>query len=237
LRHTSPLIEFKNVALGYSSKVIVDHLNIKIYQGDLLAVIGPNGGGKSTFLKSIVGLIKPIHGCITLPSSQHNSLAYMSQHIEVDRHFPLSVLDLVSMGLWQAKGPYRELLQEDFKKIEEALQKVHLWHLRAKTIGELSGGQWQRALFARAIVQDADIILLDEPFNAVDVKTQSQLIHLIKTLNQQGKTIAVVLHHTELIKEHFERVLFLAGKQHFLGTTDEALQNYHHYLDSQEYLL
>jgi len=205
-----PCLIFSNLTLGYAGRAAVHHLNGSIACGSLTAVIGANGSGKSTLMKGIAGILKPLGGeCRVSPAI---SVAYLPQQSELDRSFPAQVRDLVALGLWPRRGLLGRHRSEDRTAIDQALKAVGLSGFERRNIDSLSGGQMQRALFARAMLQDAQLILLDEPFNAVDERTVTDLLVLIKAWVAQGRTVLAVLHDHQLVQQHFPQTLFLARR-------------------------
>ncbi len=182
-------------------------------------MLGPNGGGKSTLLKGISGAIKPLDGQIHLTQP----VAYLPQSAEIDRSFPINVFDLVAMGLIPSRGLMGRVSRKDNERVTQALAKVGLVGFEERAIGTLSGGQMQRALFARLILQDAPIFLLDEPLTAVDEKTAADLIGLLRDWHQQGRTIITVLHDLALIRREFPESLLLARDVIAWGASDAVL--------------
>jgi zinc/manganese transport system ATP-binding protein len=180
-------------------------------------VVGANGSGKSTLMKGIVGVLKPMSGAIA--KAENVRIAYLPQQSELDRSFPARVLDLVSLGLWPKRGLLGRFTARDREAVAAALQAVDLSGFEQRPIDTLSGGQLQRALFARVLVQDADLILLDEPFNAIDAKTVSELIQLIKRWHSEERTVMVVVHDLELVRQNFPETLLLARRPVAWGDT------------------
>ncbi|AWC24593.1 putative siderophore transport system ATP-binding protein YusV [Aminobacter sp. MSH1] len=219
---TDACLTFKDLTLGYSSHPAVHHLNGSIKAGSLTAVVGANGSGKSTLMKGIVGVLKPMAGSCTVAPGKR--IAYLPQQSELDRSFPARVINLVSLGLWPRRGLLGRYTKEDREAVNHALMAVGLEGFEKRPIDTLSGGQLQRALFARVLVQDADIILLDEPFNAVDAKTVGDLIRLIKRWHGENRTVMVVAHDLELVRAHFPNTLLLARQPVAWGETIETLR-------------
>jgi zinc/manganese transport system ATP-binding protein len=214
-------LQFDDLTLGYDNHPAVHHLNGALAHGSLTAVVGPNGSGKSTLLKGIVGVIKPMAGRI-----EHHAgcrMAYLPQHSEIDRHFPAQVRDIVALGLWPKRGMLGRLNGEDRQEIGNALAAVGLDGFEERPLDTLSGGQLQRSLFARVLLQNADLILLDEPFNAIDARTLSDLVELIKRWHGEQRTVLVVLHDLELVRTHFPETLLLARQPVAWGQTGEVL--------------
>ncbi len=210
--NAAPAIAFHHVTLGYDGHPAVHHLDGAVAQGDLLAVAGPNGSGKSTLLKGIAGLMRPLAGHIDLNGLETRDIAYLPQLAEIDRAFPVSVEDFVGMGLWRKTGAWRAIDGANKAALTNAISTVGLDGFEQRTIGTLSGGQLQRALFARVLVQDSPLILLDEPLSAIDTNTTTGLLQLIDRWHREGRTVIAVLHDFDLIKAHFPNTLLLARK-------------------------
>ncbi len=205
---TDAAVTFRDLTLGYNSHPAVHHLNGPVKRGSLTAVVGANGSGKSTLMKGIVGILKPMSGSCAMTRGLR--IAYLPQQSELDRSFPARVVDLVSLGLWPRRGLLGRHRPEDRRAVGEAISAVGLEGFEKRPLDTLSGGQLQRALFARVLVQDADLILLDEPFNAVDARTVGDLVALIKRWHGEKRTILVVVHDLDLVRENFPEALLLA---------------------------
>ncbi|MBS7540035.1 zinc ABC transporter ATP-binding protein AztA [Ancylobacter lacus] len=219
------VLAFRNLTLGYDRHPAVHHLHGEVPAGDMLAVCGPNGAGKSTLLKGIMGALRPLSGGIELAGLSPRDVAYLPQAAEVDRSFPISVYDLVSMGLWRRTGLFGGVGRADHRRIEEAIAAVGLAGFEMRPIGTLSGGQMQRSLFARLLLQDARLILLDEPFTALDAATVADLVALVERWNAESRTVLAVLHDFELVRRHFPRTLLLARTPVAWGATGEVLSD------------
>jgi zinc/manganese transport system ATP-binding protein len=205
-----PAITFHDLTLGYGRRPAVHHVTGEVAQGELLALVGPNGAGKSTLLKGLMGEIKPLDGTIDLHGLSHRDVAYLPQQIDIDRSFPISVFDCTAMGLWREIGLGRGLDQHAKRKVGDALAALGILDLANRPIGALSGGQFQRVLFARLLLQNCRLILLDEPFRAVDAKTVADLILLIKRWHEESRTVIAALHDIEQVRAHFDKTLLLA---------------------------
>ena len=219
---TNPCLVFHDVTLGYNRHPAVHHLSGTVEAGSLTAVVGANGSGKSTLMKGIIGVLKPMDGEIV--NAGQASIAYLPQQSELDRTFPARVIDLVSLGLWPRRGLLGRIRPEDREALTKALSAVGLEDFEKRPIDTLSGGQLQRALFARVLAQDAELILLDEPFNAIDAKTVVDLVALIKRWHGENRTVMVVVHDLNLVREHFPETLLLARQPVAWGNTAEALK-------------
>jgi zinc/manganese transport system ATP-binding protein len=216
-------LAFRDVTLGYDRHPAVHHLTGDVAPGSLLAVVGPNGAGKSTLFRGIVGMLKPLSGAISLGGAKARDVAYLPQAADIDRSFPISVFDFVGMGLLRRTGLFGGIGAKQRDQIERALQAVGLTGFEARTIGTLSGGQMQRMLFARLTLQDARIIVLDEPFNAIDAKTSSDLVELVRRWHGEGRTVLAALHDFELVRAAFPDTLLLAREVVAWGKTAEVM--------------
>lgn len=214
-------ISFADLTVGYGSHAAVHHLSGKVETGALLAIVGPNGSGKSTLIKTLTGILRPMGGNCRI--AKGTSIAWLPQQSELDLGFPARVVDLVSLGLWPRRGLLRRHRARDRQAVARAIEAVGLQGFETRAIDSLSGGQLQRALFARVIVQDANLILLDEPFNAVDEKTIRDLIALIGRWQAEGRTVIAVAHDLELVRTHFPQALLLARRQIAWGPAAEVV--------------
>jgi zinc/manganese transport system ATP-binding protein len=219
---TSPLA-FRNVTLGYDRHPAVHHLSGEIAPGALVAVVGPNGAGKSTLFRGIVGILKPLSGSIDRGGRAIRDIAYLPQSADIDRSFPISVFDFVGTGLWRRTGLFGGLGRRERHDIAEALGAVGLHGFENRTIGTLSGGQFQRILFARVLLQDAALIVLDEPFNAIDARTTDDLLGLVRRWHGEGRTVLAALHDMEVVRAHFPETLLLARRAVAWGPTATTL--------------
>jgi zinc/manganese transport system ATP-binding protein len=213
-------IRFDDATLGYDRRPAVHHLAGAVAAGSLTAVVGPNGAGKSTLLKGIVGALKPLSGRIQVTGGARG-LAYLPQAADIDRSFPIGVRDLVAMGAWNRAGPFGAIRAK--AAVAEALHAVGLSGFERRPIGTLSGGQLQRALFARLLVQDAKVILLDEPFTAIDAATTADLLGLVRRWHGERRTVVAVLHDVDIVREVFPETLLIAREAIAWGPTDECL--------------
>ena len=216
-------LQFSDLTLGYDRHPAVHHLDGEVAKGSLLAVVGPNGAGKSTLFKGIVGTIRPLAGGIDRGGLTVRDIAYLPQIADIDRTFPIHVYDMVSMGLWRRAGLFGGIGRKARDDIEHAIAAVGLTGFEDRPISTLSGGQMQRTLFARLLLQDASLIVLDEPFNAVDAKTAADLFALIGRWHREQRTVLAALHDIDLVKSHFPETLLLARMPVAWGNTIEVL--------------
>jgi zinc/manganese transport system ATP-binding protein len=214
---------FRDVTLGYDRHPAVHHLTGEVQLGALLAVVGPNGAGKSTLFRGIVGLLKPLAGSIATPGLHPRAIAYLPQIADIDRSFPISVIDFVSTGLWRTTGILGGIDKAARKRIAQAIAAVGLTGFENRGIGTLSGGQMQRLLFARVLLQDARVIVLDEPFNAMDAKTSSDLLRLVAQWHAEKRTVLAALHDMDMVRTHFPQTLLLAREPVAWGATSDVL--------------
>lgn len=220
---SAPAIELHNLTLGYDRHPAVHHLNLHIAPGSLVALVGPNGAGKSTLIKALAGELGPISG--TVDGLVGRRIAWLPQHPGLDPSFPIDVRRTVAMGLWHRVGALGRFSAEHHRLCDKALAAVGLTGFEARGLDTLSGGQLQRALFARLILQDAPVVLLDEPFAAVDQRTSADLLALLHQWQQQGKTVIVVLHDLAQVRAHFPLTLLLARELVAYGPTSDALSD------------
>lgn len=218
---TDPMITLHDLTAGYGRHPAVHHLSGTFPKGAATAIIGPNGSGKSTLIKTVAGLLRPMSG--TCRIAKGTTVAYLPQQSELDRGFPAQVRDVVAMGLWRTHGLLRRHRAADRDRIAAALHAVGLDGFGSRPIDSLSGGQLQRTLFARVLVQQADLILLDEPFNAIDEATIRDLLALIHGWCAQGQTVVIVAHDMDLVRAEFPHTLMLARRAIAWGPTETTL--------------
>src|SRR6201747_2431973 len=216
-------LQFRDVTLGYDRHPAVHHLDGEVASGALLAIVGPNGAGKSTLFRGLVGILKPLSGSIDLSGLDVRDIAYLPQTVDIDRSFPISVYDFVGTGLWRTTGFFGGMGKGAREKIAQALAAVGLNGFENRSIGTLSGGQMQRMLFARVLLQDARLIVLDEPFNAIDTKTSADLLALVRRWHTEKRTVLAALHDMDLVRAHFPETLLLARAPVAWGATSEVL--------------
>ncbi|TCU18183.1 zinc ABC transporter ATP-binding protein AztA [Rhizobium sullae] len=219
----APSVCVHDLTLTYRRHPAIHHLSGAFEAGSLTAIVGPNGAGKSTLLKGIVGALRPDSGRIHLDGVKRHDIGYLPQLSELDRSFPITVLDLVSLGAWRQIGTFRRLTGPGRDRTLACIAAVGLTGFEQRTINTLSGGQLQRALFARLMLQNARLLLLDEPFTGIDTRTTADLITLIKEWHGEGRTIIAVLHDMALVRDHFPSTLLIARKQIAWGATIDAL--------------
>jgi zinc/manganese transport system ATP-binding protein len=216
-------VQFRDVTLGYDRHPAVHHLSGEVASGALVAVVGPNGAGKSTLFRGLAGILKPLAGSILTGGLDHRDIAYLPQTADIDRSFPISMFDFVGTGLWRSTGFFGGMGKAACEKILQALAAVGLNGFENRSIGTLSGGQMQRMLFARVLLQDARLIVLDEPFNAIDAKTSADLLALVERWHTEGRTVLAALHDMDLVRANFPETLLLARGPVAWGPTSQVL--------------
>lgn len=216
-------ILIEDLTVAYDRRPAVHHVSGSFKPGSLTAIVGPNGAGKSTLLKALVGLMRPSEGHIDLGGLARSDLAYLPQQAEIDRSFPITVADTVALGLWREIGIWKTVTGERWRRVANALAKVGLQDFADHPIGNLSAGQFQRVLFARLLVQDASVILLDEPFAAIDERTTADLMEVVRYWHEDGRTVIAVLHDMAEVRRDFPTTLLIAREMVAWGPTAEVL--------------
>jgi len=217
------LLSASGLTLGYRGAVVVRDISFQLSAGNVLAVVGHNGSGKSTLVKTLLGTLPPISGTVDWPSGRPNTITYLGQRTEFDTRFPARLRDLAEMGAWRDLGLTGRVNASGRARIAKALERTGTADIAHMPIHTLSAGQLQRALFARTIVQDAPVILLDEPFTAVDQSTEADLLTLIDDWSAKGRAVILVLHDLSAVLQHCNAALLLGrGKARF-GPPHETL--------------
>ena len=220
------IIEVEDMTVAYEKKPVLWDIDIKIPKGVLMAIVGPNGAGKSTLIKAMLNLIIPISGKVLFNGAcyeaQRRYIGYVPQRGSVDWDFPTDVFDVVLMGTYGQIGWIKRPGKKQKEKALDAIKKVGMEEFVDRQISQLSGGQQQRVFLARALVQDADIYFMDEPFQGVDAKTEKAIINILKELRSRGKTVIVVHHDLQTVKEYFDWVTLLNTKLIKYGKVDEV---------------
>ena len=212
-------IEIKNLTVAYGENIALEDFNLDVEIGSLMALVGPNGAGKSTLIKTILKFLKQITGEIKINGK---NLAYVPQRNSVDWDFPTTLFDVVEMGCYGRVGLFKRVNKEEKAKVLKAIEQVGMLEFKDRQISELSGGQQQRAFIARALVQEADIYLMDEPFQGVDSTTEKSIVDILKKLKSDGKTLLVVHHDLQTVPTYFESVTFINKTVIASGKVKEA---------------
>lgn len=220
---TRSFITCQNMTIAYDEHTAIEDLTGSFDAGSMTAIVGPNGGGKTTLLKAIKGFVKPSHGTLKFNGHSRRHVAYLPQTPEIDRRFPLTVRDVAAMGLCSRYGFFKPISKHASQLVDEALLAVGLENCANRPLHALSGGQFQRLLFARLSLQDAQIILLDEPFAAIDAPTMDILAGLLKSWQNEGKAIITVLHDLDIVRAFFPTTLILAKTAIAWGETKKVL--------------
>jgi zinc/manganese transport system ATP-binding protein len=218
-------IALHDVIVTYRRVPAVHHVAGSFQAGSLTALAGPNGAGKSTLLKAIMGLLPLSDGRIERNRLSPRQMAYLPQAPDIDRSFPLSVMQTVLLGAWPRTGSFGPLPAAERERAAACIAKVGLGGYDEAPVAALSVGQWQRALFARLMMQDAAVILLDEPFAALDERTTDELMHHVRAWHDEGRTVIAVLHDMAFIRRHFPQTLLLAREVVAWGATQDALSD------------
>ncbi|WP_051333257.1 metal ABC transporter ATP-binding protein [Aliagarivorans marinus] len=212
------------LALGYDpAQPILSQVSFALTKGESLALVGPNGAGKSTLLNVLRGTMKPLTGQLDYSLNPRRDIAYLPQASKVDRSFPVNVRQFVSTGLWNQLGLWRGFRRSHRLQVNAVLEKLNIADLADSMLDQLSGGQFQRVLFARTMLQQSKLLLLDEPFNGVDEATVSLLLDELASLQRRGCTVVAAIHDLEIVRSHFERCLLLSGEAIALGPSREVL--------------
>ena len=212
-------IEIKNLTVAYGENIALEDFNLDVEIGSLMALVGPNGAGKSTLIKTILKFLKQITGEIKINGK---NLAYVPQRNSVDWDFPTTLFDVVEMGCYGRVGLFKRVNKEEKAKVLKAIEQVGMLDFKDRQISELSGGQQQRTFIARALVQEADIYLMDEPFQGVDSTTEKSIVDILKKLKSDGKTLLVVHHDLQTVPTYFESVTFINKTVIASGKVKEA---------------
>lgn len=220
------IVNIEDLTVSYDDSPVLWDIDLNLPKGKIIAIVGPNGAGKSTLIKTMLNLIKPVTGDISFNGKPYKdirrSVAYVPQKETVDWNFPTTVLDVVLMGRYGHIGWFKRVTKKDERIALDALDKIGILNLKDRQISELSGGQQQRTFLARALAQEADIYLMDEPFAGVDIQTEGAIVKLFKALQTMGKTIVVVHHNLDTVKAYFDWVILLNKRVVVSGDPSEV---------------
>ncbi|MFA6708647.1 MAG: metal ABC transporter ATP-binding protein [Fusobacterium sp.] len=218
-------ISIKNLTVSYENKKILSNIDMNIPKGKLIGIIGPNGGGKSTFIKGILNIIKKKSGIVKFQGKDYRKyfkkIAYIPQRDTVDWDFPTTVLDVVIMGSYGRLGLFKSPGEKEKEEAIKNLKKLNIEKYFDRQISQLSGGEKQRVFIARALMQKAEIYFMDEPFQGVDVKTEKEIIEILKKLKEKGKTVLVVHHNLEKVKDYFDYLIMINREIVAIGETND----------------
>ena len=216
-------ILIENLTVSYQHRPAVHHLNMDFGDGEMWAIFGPNGAGKSTLLKAMMGLLQADTGKVVWQGLQRRDIAYLPQQNDIDRSQPMTVFELAAMGLWYEIGFFGRVNAAQRRRVHQALARVEMDDFAERQIGHLSNGQFQRVLFARMLAQNARVLLLDEPFNAVDAKTTYALLEVLRQCHQEGQAVIAVLHDYEQVRAYFPNTVLVAREKIAAGPTEQVL--------------
>ena len=228
------MLTAQNIAVGYNGTPLCERLDFSLTAGQVCAVIGHNGAGKSTLVRTLLGIQAPLSGTITWADNSKKNIAYLGQSANIDTHFPMRVKDAVTMGVWPQLGFWQGLSRSMTERVDAALMRTGLTHMADRPLFECSAGQLQRCFFARAIVQDSNVIILDEPFTAIDQTTESQLIEIITQWRAEGRTLIIVLHDLSSVMGLADHCLLLGDGRGLFGKTSDVVT--HQNLIEYQYL-
>jgi manganese/iron transport system ATP-binding protein len=225
--HEQPILDVQHISVRYDGRFALEDINFHLHEAERIAVVGPNGAGKSTLFKVISGVLPPTSGEVNIFGSRprgHICIAYIPQRSQVDWNFPVNVADVVMMGRSAKLGPLNWPHKRDWEYVNHALETVELSNLAHRQISQLSGGQQQRMFIARALAQEAELMLMDEPLTGLDTPSQEGLLDLLDTLKNQKVTVMVATHDLDQAARHFDRILLLNHHIVAFGNPDEVLQ-------------
>lgn len=233
LKHGENIIELQDVNFSYGHDQVLKNINLTVHKGDYLGIVGPNGGGKSTLLRLILGLLTPSSGNIILFGQNienfknWSKFGYISQQVtHIDPNFPMSVMDVVIMGTYAKLGLFKTPGKGEKEKAREALEKVGMWEYKDKLIGDLSGGQQQRVFIARALAGEPEIIVLDEPTTGVDIKTQKEFYSLLQSLNSKLEmTLVLVSHELDIVAHESTEIAYINRELIYHGVPRDFLES------------
>lgn len=207
-----PILDVRDVHFRYNGRAALEKITFHLHVGERVAVVGPNGAGKSTLFKVVAGVLQPNSGQVTISGSQpsvHSCIAYIPQRSQVDWNFPVNVADVVMMGRSAKLGPLGWPKKQDWNFVQHSLETVEIADLARRQIGQLSGGQQQRMFIARALAQEAELMLMDEPLSGLDTPSQEGLLDLLDKLRADRVTVMVATHDLEQAARHFDRIMLL----------------------------
>src|SRR5215213_8546282 len=222
-----PVLDVQNLTVRYNGRVAIEDINFHLHEGERIAVVGPNGAGKSTLFQVIAGVLQPTAGEVNIFGSRprgHNCIGYIPQRSQVDWNFPVSVADVVMMGRSAKLGLLNWPHKKDWEYVRNALEIVALSDPASRQIGQLSGGQQQRMFIARALAQEAELMLMDEPLSGLDTPSQEGLLNLLDTLRNQNVTVMVATHDLDQAARHFDRIMLLNHRIVAFGNPTNVLQ-------------
>ncbi len=220
------VIRVEDLTVAYDETPVLWDIELNIKKGVLMAIVGPNGAGKSTLIKTMLNLVRPVTGEVSFYGEKYdrvrNRIAYVPQRGSVDWDFPTTVFDVVEMGRYGKVGWLKKVKKIDKEKTRKAIDMVEMSEFSDRQISQLSGGQQQRVFLARALVQEAEIYFMDEPFQGVDSRTEKSIVNILKKLRDEGKTVIAVHHDLQTVKDYFDHVTFINVSVIATGNVDEV---------------
>jgi ABC-type Mn2+/Zn2+ transport system ATPase subunit len=225
--HDQPILDVRKLSVRYDGRMALEQISFHLHAGERVAVVGPNGAGKSTLFKAIAGVLGPTTGEVNVYGSRprgHVCIAYIPQRSQVDWHFPVSVADVVMMGRSAKLRPLAWPNRQDWIQVRQALATVELDDLAGRQIGQLSGGQQQRMFIARALAQEAELMLMDEPLAGLDTPAQEGLLSLLRRLQEKAVTVMLATHDLQQAAQYFDRILLLNRQIVAFGPADQVLK-------------
>jgi len=223
---SNTIIEAHNLTVLYGRKPALWNIDFELPDKQVIGIMGPNGSGKSTLLKAIMGVVEPTSGFTKVYDDELNNVrdkvSYVPQRQDIDWDFPANVWDIVAMGRYQKRGLFKKLTTEDKEIVTDSLEKVNMLGYAKRQISQLSGGQQQRVFLARAIAQQGDLFLMDEPFAGVDIATEEMIISLLKTMKDAGRTLVIVHHDLHTAQSYFDHLVLLNTRLIASGPTSEV---------------
>ena len=221
-----PILDVSHLTVRYNGRAVLEDITFHLHKGERIAIVGPNGAGKSTLIKVVAGVLQPQSGEVNIFGSRprgHVCIGYIPQRSQVDWNFPVSVADVVMMGRSAKLGPFNWPHKKDWDVVHHALETVELSNLAARQIGQLSGGQQQRMFIARALAQEAELMLMDEPLTGLDAPSQEGILDLLDRLEKENVTVMVATHDLDQAASRFDRIMLLNHRLIAFGNPDEVL--------------
>lgn len=225
-KNDQPILNVSHLTFRYNGRDALENITFQLHEGERIAIVGPNGAGKSTLIKVIAGVLQPTSGEVNIYGTRpdrHVCIGYIPQRNQVDWHFPLSVADVVMMGRSAKLGPFNFPRKRDWEVVHHALETVELTNLAERQIGQLSGGQQQRMFIARALAQEAVLMLMDEPLTGLDAPSQEGILNLLDRLKSEKATVMVSTHDLDQAATHFDRIMLLNHRLVAFGNPADVL--------------
>ena len=225
-QHDQPILDVQRITVRYNGRAALENVTFHLHEGERVAVVGPNGAGKSTLFKVVAGVLSPTSGEVKIFGSRprgHVCIGYIPQRSQVDWNFPVTVADVVMMGRSAKLGPFNFPHKKDWEFVNHALETVDLSDLAMRQIGQLSGGQQQRMFIARALAQEAELMLMDEPLTGLDTPSQEGILKLLDRLKEEKVTVMVATHDLDQAATHFDRIMLLNHALVAFGEPGEVL--------------